>query len=59
LAESDRERIQPVAEKAVIAAFCVIPAKAGIQSFPALLDSCLRGSNGRILFFSNLLADKS
>jgi hypothetical protein len=34
--------------------FEVIPSKAGIQSFLAFLDSRLRGSDGRMAFFSNL-----
>jgi hypothetical protein len=44
-----------VAEKVVFAVFAVIPAKAGIQSFLAFLDSRLRGSDVRILLFNILL----
>jgi hypothetical protein len=39
-----------VFEKLVFAVFAVIPAKAGIQSFLAFLDSRLRGSDEGIAF---------
>jgi hypothetical protein len=48
-------KIQQDDEKPVFVVFAVIPAKAGIQSLRALLDSRLRGSDDRMAFFSNLL----
>ena len=49
-------RSKQVAEKAVFALFLVIPAGAGIQYFLTFLHSRLRGSDERIVFFSNLLS---
>jgi hypothetical protein len=43
-----------VAEKVVFVVFGVIPAKAGIQCYIGFLDSRLRGSDGLVVFFSNL-----
>lgn len=45
------------AEKSGFWAFDVIPAEAGIQSFLAFLNSRMRGSDERVVFFSNLLAE--
>jgi hypothetical protein len=45
-------------ERAALLVSGVIPAKAGIQSLLAYLDSRLRGSDERIVFFSNLLETK-
>jgi hypothetical protein len=45
----------PVAEKPVFTVFAVIPAKAGIQYFPAFVDSRLCASDERIVFLSILL----
>ena len=45
--------------KTGFAVFAVVPAKAGIQSFPAFLDSRLRGSDEQILLFSNRLMDRA
>jgi hypothetical protein len=44
-----------VADKGILIVFAVIPAKAGIQYSKGFLDSRLRGSDGLILRFSNLL----
>jgi hypothetical protein len=48
------DEIQQAAERPVLWVLDVIPAEAGIQAFLALLDSRLRGSDGRTVFFSNL-----
>jgi hypothetical protein len=43
------------AEKPGFVVIAVIPAEAGIQYLPALLDSRLRGSDEGLAFFRNLL----
>jgi hypothetical protein len=41
--------------KKSFAPYVVIPAEAGIQSFQSILDSRLRGSDGKLEFFRILL----
>jgi hypothetical protein len=44
-----------VADKGILVVFAVIPVKTGIQEIQEVLDSRLRGSDGLIVRFSNLL----